>query len=210
MAVKSGHAERLAQGVLTGLFLYALATSVMLGFGMNEVFTDAELRRYPLRERERTFARHFTGVVDPFWLLVIALDLGLALGLYLFGASSFWLGLLAALLLLVCNYAVARVAGMTLERVSQMKGGSMLLPLAFMALCLLPGMLGPLMAKSKAVRAVALRILDCTPGFGAGSLMTRTDAAALQGFALLCFWILASIAVLVFLERHPPANALRL
>ena len=79
----------LAQGVLTGLFLYALATSVMLGFGMNEVFTDAELRRYPLRERERTFARHFTGVVDPFWLLVIALDLGLALGLYLFGALVF-------------------------------------------------------------------------------------------------------------------------
>ncbi len=203
VAVKSGQAERLAQGVLTAFFGFALVTSVMLGFGMNEIFSDAELRRYPLRERERRFARHFTGVVDPFWLLVISLDLGLAFGLYLFGAASLWLGLLAALLLLACNYLAARVVGLTLERVMQMKGGSMLLPFVFVLLCLLPGTLTPVLVKSKAARGVAMQVLGFTPGFGAGALMTRTDLAALGGLAVVVCWILGFLAALVFLERHP-------
>jgi hypothetical protein len=203
VAAKSGQAERLAQGILTAFFFFALATSVMLGFGMNEIFADSELRRYPLCERERRFARHFTGVVDPFWLLVIALDLGLALGLYLFGAASFFLGMLAALMLLACNYLAARAVGMTMERIMQMKGGSLILPFAFMLLCLLPGTIMPLLIKSKGARASGLRILSFTPGFSAGSLMTRTDAAALGGFAALACWVLAFAAVLVLLERHP-------
>ena len=85
----------------------------------------------------------------------------------------------------------------------QMKGGSVLLPFAFMLLCLLPGMLAPLLAKSRAARAAAVQVLEYTPGFGAGSLMTRTDAAALRGFGLLCCWILGLVAVLVFMEHHP-------
>src|ERR1039458_5569530 len=56
-AVRSGKAERIAQGVLTALFVCATVTSVVLGFGMNEVFSDTELRRYPLKARERRFAR---------------------------------------------------------------------------------------------------------------------------------------------------------
>src|ERR1039458_4110581 len=88
--------------------------SVVMGFGMNKVFSDTELRRYPLKARERRFARYFTGIVDPFWLLFLALDLGLAFGLYLYGSGSLALGLIAVLSLLVCNYLPAPGGGVAL------------------------------------------------------------------------------------------------
>jgi hypothetical protein len=43
---------------------------------MSAVFSEAELRRYPLRARERFVARHFLGIVDPFWILVLNAEVG--------------------------------------------------------------------------------------------------------------------------------------
>src|ERR1039458_7959332 len=111
-AVRSGRAERIAQGVLTALFVSATITSVVLGFGLNEVFSDTELRRYPLKQGERRFARHCTGIADPFWFLFLALYLGLAFGLYLFGSGNLALGVAAVLALFVCNYLAAQVVGL--------------------------------------------------------------------------------------------------
>src|SRR6476646_9919889 len=48
VAVRSGKAERVAQAALTALFLEAVLAANILGFGMNAVFSDTELRRYPL------------------------------------------------------------------------------------------------------------------------------------------------------------------
>src|ERR1700733_5355626 len=95
MAIRSGHAATLAGALLSGIFAQGLLASVILGFGMATIFTDAELRRYPLRATERRVTRHFVGVADPFWILFFVLDLGIAFGLYLFGAGSFWFGLVA-------------------------------------------------------------------------------------------------------------------
>ena len=110
IAVRSGKAEMVARGVALGvIFVQGLVASAILGFGMNAIFSETELRRYPVNATERRLARHLIGIVDPFWFLFLALEVGLAVGLYAAGAGSFWLGFLAALLLFVCNYLAARV-----------------------------------------------------------------------------------------------------
>src|ERR1039458_1526552 len=99
VAVRSGQAEKVAQAVLGGLFVNALIASVVTGFGINTAFTDAALRRYALSARDRLAARHLTGILEPVWIFVLGLDLGLSTGMYVFGAGSFWLGAVAVLLL---------------------------------------------------------------------------------------------------------------
>ncbi len=203
-AVKLGKAERIAQGVLTAFFATATATSVMLGYGLNAAFSDAQLRRYPLSARDRMVARHFTGAVDPFWFLFLALDLGLAFGLYLFGASNLLFGIVAVLLLFVCNYLLAQVVALALDRLMQQKGGSFLLPIALMAVCMLPGTLVPVMRKNPAALHAFVRVMGVTPSFGAGSLMAGSGGAAIVGFASVVLWIAGLAAALVILERRPP------
>jgi hypothetical protein len=203
-AVRSGKAEMIAQGVLTGLFAWALITSVMLGFGMNAVFADAELRRYPLNAIERRFARHFTGIADPYWFLFFALYLGLAFGLYVAGVGSFPLGAIAALLLWTCNYLAARVTGLLLDQVMARRGGSMALPALMITFCFLPGLAVPAIQKNPAAREAALSALGFTPTFGGGSLMTRTGSEALAGAGALVLWLALLAGLLAVLEKYPP------
>lgn len=201
-AVKSGKATMVAAAVLGGLFLQALLAAVILGFGINEVFADIELRRFPLRAREREVARHFLGAVDPFWLLILTLDLGLLAGLYLFGAGSFWLGLLAVLLLFVCNYVLARVLSMLVERTVRKKGGSTVLLAMIMGLAFLPGLIAPGLKKGGPAPAWVHTLLY-TPPAGAAMAMTHTDASAASGLGLVVVWTGLLIAALVALERRP-------
>jgi hypothetical protein len=203
VAVRAGKAEPLAQAVLTGLFAMALITSLTLGFGVNEAFSETELRRYPLTAPERLFARHFTGMADPFWFLFLTLELGLATGLYLFGASSLLPGVVAVLLLFVCNYMAARAAGLVIARVEQQRRGAILLPLGFMALCLLPGVLAPVLRKHPAAVSAIIKALSFTPPFGAGSVMTRAGLPAVYGFLILALWMLGLTAIVVLLEKQP-------
>src|SRR5207248_6764838 len=64
LAVRSGKAETVAQAVLGGIFFQALISSNILGFGMNAVFSDAELRRYPVTASDRRISRHLIGILD--------------------------------------------------------------------------------------------------------------------------------------------------
>src|SRR5271157_2562462 len=138
MAVRTGKAELVAQAVLSGLYLQATVAAVVLGFGVNAIFSEAQLRRYPLKAQERRVARHFIGILDPFWFLILALELGLVVGLYVSSAASFWLGLIAVLLLLVSNYLLARVVTLLLERLMQRKLGSVVLVGALACMGFLP------------------------------------------------------------------------
>ena len=201
-AVKSGKATMVAAAVLAGLFVQAVLAAVILGFGVNEVFADIELRRFPLRAREREVARHFLGAVDPFWILILVLDLGLLAGLYLFGAGSFWLGLAAVLLLFVCNYVCARVLSMLVERLVHKKGGSTALLALIMALAFLPGLIAPKLKKGGPTPAW-VHTLVYTPPAGAAVAMTRTDSSAVGGLALVVVWTGVLVAALVALERRP-------
>src|SRR5690242_8907826 len=127
VAVRSGKGEIVAQALLGGIFLEAVLASNLLGFGLNAIFSDLELRRYPLTAASRRVARHLIGIVDPLWLLFLALEIGLAAGLYVAGASGFWIGLISVLLLFVCNYLLARVVALLIDRMMQRRSGSALL-----------------------------------------------------------------------------------
>ena len=138
LAIRSGKAEPIAQGVLTALFLEAVLAANILGFGMSAIFSETELRRYPLTAADRRIARHLMGILDPFWFLFLALELGLAVGLYVMGAGSFWFGLIAVLLLFAANYLLARVVGLFIDQMMQRKGGAPMLMGLIMVLAFLP------------------------------------------------------------------------
>ena len=202
VAVKSGKATLVASIVLGGLFLQALIATVVLGFGVNEIFADSELRRYPLRAREREFSRHFLGIADPFWILILVLDLGLAAGLYLFGVGSFWLGLLAVLMLFICNYLFARVISLLIQRLVRRKGGSTILLAGIMLLGFLPGLMQGMKKSHPAIQGLA-QAFSYTPPAGAAAAMTRTGLSAFSGLGTVVWWMVGLIAILVFLERRP-------
>ena len=76
VAVRSGKAEVVARAVFTSIFVQALIATVTLGFGMNTVFSEVELRRYPVAAGERRLVRHAIGIADPFWFLFLVLEIG--------------------------------------------------------------------------------------------------------------------------------------
>ena len=206
VAVRTGKAELVAQAVLSGLYVEAVVAAVILGFGVNAIFSEAQLRRYPLKAQERRVARHLIGILDPFWFLILALELGLVMGLYVSSAASFGLGLIAVLLLLISNYLLARVVALLLERLMQRKFGAAVLLGAMVSVGFLPAILQPVLKGHRGAIAASLRVLGCTPPFAAAATMTRTDLAALSGLALQMWWLLGLAAALVALERRPPQS----
>jgi hypothetical protein len=204
VAVRTGKAEMVAQAVLSSLYVQAVVAAVVLGFGVNAIFSEAQLRRYPLKAQERRVARHLIGILDPFWFLILALELGLVVGLYVFSAASFWLGLVAVLLLFVSNYLLARVVALLLERLMQRKFGAAVLLGAIACLGFLPAILQPVLKGHRGVGAAFLHVLAYTPPFAAAATMNRTDLAAFSGLLLQVWWILGLAVVLVALERRPP------
>jgi hypothetical protein len=204
VAVRSGKAETVAQAVLSGLYLQAVVAAVVLGFGVNAIFSEAQLRRYPLKAQERRVVRHLIGILDPFWFLILALELGLVVGLYVSSATSFWLGLIAVLLLFVSNYLLARVVALLLERLMQRKFGAAVLLGAMVSVGFLPALLRPALQGHRGAGAALLRVLGYTPPFAAAATMTRTDVAAFSGLLLQVWWLLGLAAAVVALERRPP------
>jgi hypothetical protein len=207
LAIRSGKAELLADAVLGGLFVQALLGTIMLGFGLNAVFADTELRRYPLTLWERRISRHLIGIVDPFWFLILALETGLAVGLYVMGNFNLLLILLALPMLFVSNYLLARVLSLMLERLVSRKAGSALLMVMVMMLAFLPGVLVPVLSKNKANVAIMMSGLKWTPPFGAAAAMTNTGPAAYAGLGVLVTWLFALVALLAYLEELPVGSS---
>jgi hypothetical protein len=203
-AVRQGRAEQVAQIVFGGLFMEAIIAPLMLGFGMNAVFSDYELRRYPVTAMDRRLARHFIGILDPFWAIFLILELGLVAGLYAFGGGSFWAGLLAVLLLIVSNYMLARVIGLAIDRLVNRKGGAGILMGLVILLAFVPGLAIPALKHNPGAGAALLKALAYTPPFGAAALTTGAPMRALGGLAVILWWLVGLAAVLVALEKRPP------
>jgi hypothetical protein len=193
----------LAGAVLTGIFAQGILASVLLGFGMATIFSETELRRYPLRAAERFVTRHFIGIADPFWILFLVLDLGVAIGLYLFGAGSFWYGLAAVLLLFTCNYIAARVVAMLILRLTSKRFGSTVLLGLLISVGIMPTLLQPVLMKNAALVESLKQTWQATPPAAAVAAMTHVDLAALRGLGLIVVWTVALAAILVALERRP-------
>jgi hypothetical protein len=207
LAVRSGKAEAVAQAVLSGIFLEAVLASNILGFGLNAIFSDVELRRYPLSAADRRIARHLTGIADPFWLLFLAMNLGLALGLYGAGAGSFWFGVITVLLLFVCNYLLARVVALAIDRMMQRRGGSAMLLGLILLLALGPSILGPWFRGHPERWQAVLGWLKYSPPFGAAAAMIHPDIRALNGILLILLWSAGLLALLTAMENRPAARA---
>jgi hypothetical protein len=204
LAVRSGKAETIARGTLTVLFLEAVLAANILGFGMSAIFSETELRRYPLAANDRRIARHLTGILDPFWFLFLALQLGLMVGLYVLGPGNFWFGLIAVPLLFAANYLLARVISLFIDQLMQRKGGGAILMVLIMTLSLLPSAIAPVMEKNPAMATALVRRLQYTPPFGAAAAMLHPDMVGVYGLATIVIWIFGLAALLVFLEKRPP------
>lgn len=200
-AVKAGQAELVASVVLGSLFLNGVISAALLGFGVNSEFSDSALRRYPLTARQRLIGRHVIGLLDPLWFLILALDTGLAFGLYVFGTASLLLGLLAVLLLVAANYLAARAVSLALERAARLPGGPAVL-LAGVSMLSFAAAL-PALGVGPQLKSM-LAVLRLTPPFGAARLMLAGDLASFaSGFGLLACALALLAAAVVALERLP-------
>jgi hypothetical protein len=202
-AVKMGKTGMVAKMVLTSVYGGALMWTLLLGFGMNAVFSETELRRYPLAARERRLVTFFIGIVDPFWLLVMLVDLGLVAGLFLMSDTSLFLGLAAVLLLLASNYAMARAVGMYIDRLSVTKAGSTIMMLLVMAVAILPQLAVSASRRNPAVVEPILGGLRYTPPFAAANAITTHGISAWKGLIAIACWLAVFLAAAGWLERHP-------
>jgi hypothetical protein len=203
VAIRTGKAETVAQIVLSGLFINAVMATILLGFGMSAVFSEAELLRYPLRERERFLARHFLGIVDPFWILVLIVELGLVFGMFVLGSDPLLYGTAAALLLFVCGYLTARAIGAWIEGLMATRWGSAVVMLLIIAISILPRAIAPILTKNVALRNQVLGVLRFTPPFAAAAAMTHSGGTAFAGLGLIALWAIALALFLVWIERRP-------
>jgi hypothetical protein len=203
VAVRAGKALFITRIVLTSLFAQSLLATVMLGFGMSAIFSDLELRRFPIGAFDRRLVRHLIGIIDPFWILTLSLDLGLVVGLYLLDAGSFWAGLCAVLLLIVANYLVARIIEMVVERLMQGPSGSTILMVVVICLSLSGAVIPPLVKRFPGLIPAMVKVLSFTPPFGAAAAMTQSGTAAVSGFAIELVWLAGLVAGLIALEKRP-------
>jgi hypothetical protein len=204
VAVKSGKAETVTRIVLTSLFAQALLGTVMMGFGMNSIFSDVELRRYPVSASDRRLVRHLIGIIDPFWLLTFALEIGLVVGLYVWGGpGSFLIGLAAVLLLMPANYLVARLIELVISRAMQGPSGSTFVMIGVLSLSLSGLVIPPVVKRFPWLVDSTLKTLAWTPPFGAAAAATRSGAPMASGLALELAWIVGLAVALIWLERRP-------
>jgi hypothetical protein len=202
-AVKSGKSDMVARAVLTSVYGGAVMWTLLLGFGMNAVFSETELLRYPMAARERRLVRFFIGIADPFWLLILLVDLGLVIGLYLVSDTPLGMGSIAILLLLASNYAVACAAGMYIDRLSQTKMGSTILLFLVMTVAIGPQVALPALKRNPAALDPVLKALQFTPPFAAADAITGQGAAAWQALTVIVCWLAAFLAIAGWLDKHP-------
>ena len=204
LAVRSGKAEKIAQGVLTVLFLQAVLAANILGFGMSAIFAETELRRYPLAAPGSPDRAPPHRHSRPLLVSVPRPGTRSGGGTLCDGRGSFWFGLIAVLLLFAANYLLARVVGLFIDQLMQRKGGALVLMVLVMMLAILPSVVAPLIEKNPAIVAAVVQRLQYTPPFGAAAAMIHPDLAGAYGLATIVAWILGLAALLVWLENRPP------
>jgi hypothetical protein len=211
-AVSSGKAELVAEIVLGCVYLDAILIAILLGSGTSPAFADSELRRYPLSRLERAGARELTAFLEPVWLFVLAIDLGVAVGLHAFlSASSLWLAVPAAFLLVVTNFLLARIVSVLVDWVASRRVGSLLVAILLSLGIATPPMFQNLMRSAPLWKnrlfPLASGWLKFTPPFVAAGIMTEASAlAALYRLLALLLWCFLFAALLALSGRLPSAT----
>jgi hypothetical protein len=203
-AVQAGRVEGAAQVMLGAVFLNAIIGSAVLGFGTLQIFSDAMLRRYPLSRARRLLARNVIGLCEPMWIIAVAAFVACAAGFWLVGAAPFWRAMPAVLLLVAASYLVTRLVLTLIERAAASATGQFII--FFLGnLFLLGPMLSRSLGVSPAVGDAVWQAVRGTPPFAAAALVAGT--AVVRPAAVLTGWIVATAAVIMWLEAHPPRRS---
>ena len=198
-SIRLGKAELVARIALGGFYLFGIFASVVLGIGVNEVFSDAVLRRYPLSAGARLAARHLTAFLEPLWMFLLAFNLGVAFGFYVFGVASLWLAAIAAILLAVTNFLLARVVIGAFGWLMASRYG----PLGLFGL--FGASLGlPPLFRNPSFQAAVAAVFSYTPPFAAARVMVGTESlSTFLGMLMLLGWCAGLAALLLGLDRLP-------
>ncbi len=203
-SIRLGKAELVARIVLVGFSSIAILAALVLGIGVNPAFSDAVLRRYPLSEADRFFTRRLTAFLDPLWMILLALFLGLAIGFGAAGAGSAWTAVPAALLLTLATYFFAQLLAAWIEWIVATPAGlTILVVLALILVFAISA--APAMAANKNLAAATLAVMRFTPAFCAAAVMAGGSAI---GLLLLLMWCAAMATAVAGIERLPvPSRA---
>ncbi|MBX3280345.1 MAG: hypothetical protein KF868_20295 [Acidobacteria bacterium] len=208
-AVQSGEGELVARGVLTGLMVSAVMTSLVFGVGPRAAFSDNVLRRYPLNFLERLAGRHLVGLLDPIWFLLAASAVGLAVGLAWLGSGSLVSGLPAALFYIaICYLTTITLLGL-LDRILNSTTGAMIFGGAAILAFSLSGIgLSWLVenGRSEWLAGVDAVLRWMPPGLAAAPMAGAGAAQSLANMALLVVWGVLLLRVAGWSERRPATS----
>jgi hypothetical protein len=204
-SIRLGRAGVVASVVLAGLHLNAAFASVLLGIGINPALSDATLRRYPLSRVSRLVARHVTALLEPLWLVILALTIGLASGFVAMDVGSAWFAVPAAVFFVVSTYQLGCLVTRAGEWVIARPGGLLLVIVAGTGLMMVAPLAPARLARVAAHPGGSLAsLLEWTPPFAAGDAMTSAASAqAFSGVMLLVLWCGALAALLSVLNQLP-------
>jgi len=202
--VLSDSAETIIGIILSACCLNAILIAIFLGFGMNSVFSDSVLRRYPILRVERFAARQIVSLLEPLWLLMLVLYLGFAVGFSLFGTASLLMAVPAALLLAAVNYFPARILSILIERIMATRHGPQILLVVVMSIFMLPSLLVQIDWKTSGILEASHPLLRLLPPFAAAAVFAGNASFYGLGWTLLLFiWCIALFAAVYWLDRLP-------
>jgi hypothetical protein len=200
--VQTGKAGTLIGFLLSFFFMGSTLAAVVLGSGMDSVFSIMALRRYPISTAECFVVRHISACLEPLWLLVFALYLGVAIGFGCINGS--WIALPAAVLLLLSNYLFARALLITVRRILGTRFGPLLIVVAVILFTLLPALPSVLFHAYIGRSMIDLSFWRFTPPFAAAACTARTALMSALGY-LLCLlgWLVVLAGSIPLLDRLP-------
>jgi hypothetical protein len=204
VAIRMHRVEFITRSVFGAVFVLAIVAAATLGLGVSAAFSDATLRRYPLTRRGRFLVRHLAGLLDPLWILVLVLDLGVAAGLAALGVTTWTLAVPVAVLLALSNYTAACVLVDLMDRLARSPTGRLALfalGLALLGVSPVAPRHGP---GGRGAPGTAFPVLWFTPPAAAAAAVAgTTPGRSLVGGLYLAGWFACLLAVLLVLERRP-------
>ena len=203
VAVQLGRAEPLVRSILGLIFLNSLVTSLVLGYGLNQAFSDKALRRYPFSFTDRFVIRHLLGLFEPLWLITVAAYGGAAIAAALVGAAPVWVTMPTAVVLVAINYALVRFVLALSSLLMESAIGSVLLVAVTQLVFFIP-MASREVINTPARRALARAALTYTPPAAAGSIVS--GAGSVEHVAVLVGWLALVAALLFWLDRLPEGS----
>lgn len=195
--------EETARWIFTGIWVNGVTTGLLLGRGVPPASLDAALGRYPLTRMGRLCSRHLTGLLDPIWLFLSAITLGLAAGFAVAGPGRTVLSLPAVLLFIAICYlsslVLTTVAGLLLS----CRGGGTIVGAAAFILFSAAGLLtafltDPANASWRHGTDLVLRFLP--PGAAASLLASAYSQEQLLDLTSLLLWFVFLGAALKTVE----------